>query len=155
MRLSDAGLHQRQTKVLYPHHPFPPWFNEDVTRDRSNRLLDVSRPKVYSCAIRNDSIQFFDFRIRDGDTTDRPVHEAVRAADPTKAVVNAVNHNIATRIVSPSACSCDVGSRGIGDMQGSMERAIGVVRIDEVLALGRSAITLTQFGANWVTTKGD
>jgi hypothetical protein len=39
MRLSDAGLHQRQTKALYPNHRLPPWLIEDATRDRSNRLL--------------------------------------------------------------------------------------------------------------------
>jgi hypothetical protein len=42
MRLSDAGLHQRQTKALYPNHRLPPWATEDVTRDRFNRLLDAS-----------------------------------------------------------------------------------------------------------------
>jgi hypothetical protein len=42
MRLSDAGLHQRRTKALYPNHRLPPWLTEDVTRDRSNRLLDVA-----------------------------------------------------------------------------------------------------------------
>ena len=40
MRLSDAGLHRRRTKALYPNHRLPPWLTEDVTRDRSNRLLD-------------------------------------------------------------------------------------------------------------------
>ena len=30
MRLSDAGLHQRQTKAVYPDHLFPPWPNEDA-----------------------------------------------------------------------------------------------------------------------------
>jgi hypothetical protein len=30
MRLSDAGLHQRQTKALYPNHRLPPWPNEDA-----------------------------------------------------------------------------------------------------------------------------
>ena len=40
MRLSDAGLHQRRTKVLYPNHRSPPWLTEDATRDRLNRLLD-------------------------------------------------------------------------------------------------------------------
>src|SRR3984885_13908027 len=39
MRLSDAGLHQRRTKALYPNHRLPPWLTEDATRDRSNRLL--------------------------------------------------------------------------------------------------------------------
>jgi hypothetical protein len=43
MRLSDAGLHQRQTKALYPNHRLPPWLTEDVTRDRSNRLLDLTQ----------------------------------------------------------------------------------------------------------------
>ena len=28
MRLTDAGLHQRQTKALYPKHRLPPWLNE-------------------------------------------------------------------------------------------------------------------------------
>jgi hypothetical protein len=32
MRLSDAGLHQRQTKALYPDHRFPPWPNGDAAR---------------------------------------------------------------------------------------------------------------------------
>src|ERR1700733_10887842 len=40
MRLSDAGLRQRKTKLLYPNHRLPPWFTEDAPRDRSNRLLD-------------------------------------------------------------------------------------------------------------------
>jgi hypothetical protein len=39
MRLSDAALRRRQTKALYPNHRLPPWFTEDATRDRSNRLL--------------------------------------------------------------------------------------------------------------------
>jgi hypothetical protein len=43
MRLSDAGLRQRQTKAVYPDHPFPLWLTEDVARDRSNRLLAVMR----------------------------------------------------------------------------------------------------------------
>jgi hypothetical protein len=30
MRLSDAGLHQRQTKALDPNHRPPPWPTEDV-----------------------------------------------------------------------------------------------------------------------------
>src|SRR5277367_3129137 len=42
MRLSDAGLHQRRTKALYPNHRLPPWPNEDTPRDRSNRLLEVA-----------------------------------------------------------------------------------------------------------------
>jgi len=40
MRLSDAGVHQRQTNALDLNHRPPPWPNEDATRDRSNRLLD-------------------------------------------------------------------------------------------------------------------
>jgi hypothetical protein len=40
MRLSDAGLRQRQTKALHLNHQPPPWLTEDDTRDRSNRLLD-------------------------------------------------------------------------------------------------------------------
>src|ERR1700721_1308725 len=40
MRLSDAGLWRRQTKMLYPNHRLPPQLNESATRDRSNRLLD-------------------------------------------------------------------------------------------------------------------
>jgi hypothetical protein len=41
MRLSDAGLHQRQTKALYPNHRLPPLLTEDAPRDRSNRLLEA------------------------------------------------------------------------------------------------------------------
>jgi len=43
MRLSDAGLRCRQTKLIYPDHPFPPWRTEDATRDRSNRLFCAAR----------------------------------------------------------------------------------------------------------------
>jgi hypothetical protein len=39
MRLSDAGLRCRPTKLIYPNHRSPPWFTEDAPRDRSNRLL--------------------------------------------------------------------------------------------------------------------
>jgi hypothetical protein len=31
IRLSDAGLHQRQSKALYPNHRSPPWFIGDDT----------------------------------------------------------------------------------------------------------------------------
>ena len=39
MRLSDAGLRQRRTNLIYPDHRLPPWPTEDAPRDRSNRLL--------------------------------------------------------------------------------------------------------------------
>jgi hypothetical protein len=42
MRLSDAGLRRRPTKLIYPNHQLPPWLTEDATRDRSNRLLVVN-----------------------------------------------------------------------------------------------------------------
>ena len=42
MRLSDAGLHQRQTKALYFNHRPAPWPTEDASRDGSNRLLAVT-----------------------------------------------------------------------------------------------------------------
>ena len=41
MRLSDAGLRRRKSKLIYPNHRFPPWPIEDAPRDRSNRLLGV------------------------------------------------------------------------------------------------------------------
>jgi len=40
MRLSDAGLSRRQTKLIYPNYRPPPWLIEDAPRDRSNRWLD-------------------------------------------------------------------------------------------------------------------
>jgi hypothetical protein len=40
MRLSDAGLRCRQTKLIYHNHRLPRWRIEDAARDRSNRLLD-------------------------------------------------------------------------------------------------------------------
>src|SRR6202034_4315718 len=46
MRLSDAGLRCRQTKLIYPNHRLPPWLTEDATRDRSNRLLDADHPQL-------------------------------------------------------------------------------------------------------------
>jgi hypothetical protein len=40
IRLSDAGVRQRKTKLIYPNHrPFP-WSTEAATRDRSSRLLE-------------------------------------------------------------------------------------------------------------------
>jgi len=40
IRLSDAGMHCRPTKLFYFNHRLPPWLTEGATRDRSNRLLD-------------------------------------------------------------------------------------------------------------------
>jgi hypothetical protein len=31
IRLSDAGLRRRPTKLIYPHCPFPPWLTEGAT----------------------------------------------------------------------------------------------------------------------------
>ena len=44
MRLSDAGLHQRPTKLIYPNHRPSPWLTGGAPRDRSNRLLDIGPP---------------------------------------------------------------------------------------------------------------
>ena len=41
MRLSDAGMRQRKTKLIYPNHRPSPWSTKAATRDRSNRLLEV------------------------------------------------------------------------------------------------------------------
>jgi hypothetical protein len=57
MRLGDAGLHQRRTKVLYPNHRLPSWLTKGVTRDRSNRLLEtVTRPSKTVSQGRNRTI---------------------------------------------------------------------------------------------------
>jgi hypothetical protein len=40
MRLSDAGLRRRPTKLIYTDHRPTPWLSEAAPRDRSNRLLD-------------------------------------------------------------------------------------------------------------------
>src|SRR5579863_4483770 len=45
MRLSDAGLHCHQTKLIYPDHRLPPWLTEVAPRNRSNRLLDPGHTK--------------------------------------------------------------------------------------------------------------
>jgi hypothetical protein len=37
LRLSDAGMRRRKTKLIYPNHRLPPWLAEDATRDLSNR----------------------------------------------------------------------------------------------------------------------
>jgi hypothetical protein len=31
MRLSDAGLRRRKTKLIYPNHRLPPWLTGDAT----------------------------------------------------------------------------------------------------------------------------
>jgi len=31
MRLSDAGMRRRQTKLIYSNHRLPPWLAEDAT----------------------------------------------------------------------------------------------------------------------------
>jgi hypothetical protein len=46
MRLSDAGLRCRPTKLIYPDHRIPPWLTEAEPRDRSSRLLD-EQPEIY------------------------------------------------------------------------------------------------------------
>jgi hypothetical protein len=58
MRLSDAGLRQRQTKALYPNHRLPPWLTEDATRDRSNRLLDGSADDGHCATFNGDTRGF-------------------------------------------------------------------------------------------------
>ena len=43
MSLSNGRLRCPQTKPIYPDHKPPPWLSEDAARDRSNRLLGVTR----------------------------------------------------------------------------------------------------------------
>src|SRR5580658_10059733 len=43
MRLSDAGLRQRPTKLLYPNHRLPPWLIEDATPRSLEPIVRRSR----------------------------------------------------------------------------------------------------------------
>ena len=59
MRLSDAGLRQRRTKVLYPNHRFPPWLTEDaaprslqpIVRSRSDAHMSVVGPAAAGMSV--------------------------------------------------------------------------------------------------------
>ena len=46
MRLSDAGMRQRQMQLIYANHRPPLWLTEDAARDRSNRLLGSHDARV-------------------------------------------------------------------------------------------------------------
>src|ERR1700735_4052716 len=46
MRLSEAWLRCRQTKLVYPNHRLPPWLTGDATRDRSNRWLALASEQL-------------------------------------------------------------------------------------------------------------
>jgi hypothetical protein len=46
MRLSDAGLRCRTTKLIYPHHRLPSSAYRRCARARSNRLLDADVAKA-------------------------------------------------------------------------------------------------------------
>ena len=54
MRLSDAGLRQRQTKALYPDHRLPPWLNEDAA-PRSLEPIVRRQRRTEKWAIKNPS----------------------------------------------------------------------------------------------------
>jgi hypothetical protein len=62
MRLSDARLRQRQTKLIYPDHRLLPRFTEDAARDRSYCLLERAaalpnmRSCQYICGARNQDV---------------------------------------------------------------------------------------------------
>jgi hypothetical protein len=56
MRLSDARLRRRQTKLVYLNHRLPPWVTEATSpRDRSNRLLEGTFISTPSCNPDNES----------------------------------------------------------------------------------------------------
>jgi hypothetical protein len=40
MRLSDARVRCRKTKLIYLNNRLPPWLTEAAARDGSNRLLE-------------------------------------------------------------------------------------------------------------------
>jgi hypothetical protein len=50
MRLSDAGLHQRQTKALNPNHRPPPWPNEDVASRSPEPIVRRYLPQYHLAA---------------------------------------------------------------------------------------------------------
>jgi hypothetical protein len=54
MRLSDAGMRCRHTKLIYLNHRLPPWPTGDDTRDRSNRWLDLAR-RIYGVTVTTTS----------------------------------------------------------------------------------------------------
>jgi hypothetical protein len=54
MRLSDAGLRCRQTKVLYLNHRLPPWLTEAATL---RSLEPIVRSGIHRSSFRNTSLR--------------------------------------------------------------------------------------------------
>jgi hypothetical protein len=52
MRLSDAGIRRRKTKLIDPNHRLTPFLSEDATRDRSSRWLAATGiPQVLNVTV--------------------------------------------------------------------------------------------------------
>jgi hypothetical protein len=59
MRLSDAGMHQRQTKAVYPDHRIPPWPEMPLAHGDGNYL-----PILRNCKIQTSPAAGLKFRGR-------------------------------------------------------------------------------------------
>jgi hypothetical protein len=73
MRLSDAGVRRRPTKLIYLNHRPPPWLTEHAPRDRSNRWLDGEAAK--SLMLRRPIINITFLYRRDDEDIDSGVFE--------------------------------------------------------------------------------
>jgi hypothetical protein len=81
MRLSDAGLFRVKTKLIYPHHPPPPWPNEDAA---PRSLEPIVRRRNYRVAILRMAINSTDvLRRRVDDDIDTSVFDHLQRYDRT------------------------------------------------------------------------
>jgi len=111
-------------------------------------LLPFLRLNVDGSSVGHEFPDFVNLRIGYRNASVCPVLGSMSGAQPSEAVGEAVDHNVATDRSSALGRSLFVLLIGIGNVSRLVEAALCVAAVEDVVTLGSLVISLLLFGAN-------
>jgi hypothetical protein len=112
-------------------------------------------PNLNHCTIGHSTPDFIHFLICDGNAAVRPILRTMSAANPAEAIRQSVDVDVAARRDAASCRASPILRVGIGDVNGTVELAVGISAIKDVDAFRRSMVALLSLWANRVASQSD
>ena len=109
----------------------------------------------YGSAVRDGIPYFVHFGVGDGDAAFGPVDETVGGTEPTEAVADAVDHDVAAGVDAVRVGGCGLLWCWVTDAEGAVEGAVRVAADDAIGAFGDSVVSGVVLRAKSASSESD